>query len=863
MKIQLGFFAGLRMFLLFFFGSLGGLGCTHPPTMAIEDKEKEIYFFVDYPGKNFYFSRLNKATAVLLAELNKAKSSIYFTAYQLNRQEIIDALLAAHKHGVKIKMVGDYDERDSLGYETLRKNNIPIVSGNKQGIQHNKFVIIDKQVLFTGSGNFTDNDFMRSTNHFVKIKSKKIIARYLYEFEQMYGGKFGNKKINPATASLVQDSIHGKKVTVYFFPEQNNQALEHILRSIDSATHSIHYMIFSFSQNEIASALIRASHKIPVEGIHDSTFVKGVSQQAPRLFAAGFNENGSVRKNGPQVYQEGSSYTVAGNSHSGGKMHCKTILIDAETDHGIVITGSFNWSKNAMEKNDENLLIAHDPHAARFLLEHYKHQKKMAFVPHERLPWHSGSLSSQHGLVISEIGWGGSYAPTYKKKDVFLELYNRSNQTIDLSHWVIELQNPFRKAQFVFRAKENGNKATSKIAAGSHKLFYFYKEGHFAKIAKNMQGEYLSAYQLPWQDAASLYVRLYDKYMNLNDEAQISINGLSGSYDWKSKKNASMERVDYKNNLQDGKLWTSWQSSTTADVDFPTKMFHSAGKANTAKTPDVFFAKEEKNNIQIFLQSKPVQCSPKKIKVDSMFTPWSYQKNSWGILLSVSHSSANIHTIDFDSGACTSAQGISAAKQLRFFTYNNAQKATVRINEIHYSSNKKKDYIELKILSDGWLDAELLGYSSDGYRQLYKFLPMYYKKGELPIVYLQNQLSQFINSYDQNISTARELKFYSLRKYLSRQDEVFLLRTGTEQKLVDMVYVSNKDKKMYASFKEEMEIISQHPLWKFVPINQEMSKEDVQSFALDTTKLNNNNSYQHASQASGWKFLLQSKSPSF
>ena len=49
-----------------------------------------------------------------------------------------------------------------------------------------------------------------------------------------------------------------------------------------------------------------------------------------------------------------------------GKMHHKVIIID----ESIVITGSYNFSRNAEEKNDENVLVIYSPRLAKeYLIE--------------------------------------------------------------------------------------------------------------------------------------------------------------------------------------------------------------------------------------------------------------------------------------------------------------------------------------------------------------------------------------------------------------------------------------------------------------------------------------------------------------
>jgi phosphatidylserine/phosphatidylglycerophosphate/cardiolipin synthase-like enzyme len=49
-------------------------------------------------------------------------------------------------------------------------------------------------------------------------------------------------------------------------------------------------------------------------------------------------------------------------------MHHKVFIIDRET----VIFGSFNFSDSANRRNDENILIVHDPVFASFFVEEFE-----------------------------------------------------------------------------------------------------------------------------------------------------------------------------------------------------------------------------------------------------------------------------------------------------------------------------------------------------------------------------------------------------------------------------------------------------------------------------------------------------------
>jgi phosphatidylserine/phosphatidylglycerophosphate/cardiolipin synthase-like enzyme len=101
--------------------------------------------------------------------------------------------------------------------------------------------------------------------------------------------------------------------------------------------------VYSFTSGPIAKALTNA-HKqgIKVEAILDK------SQRSKRYTSATY-----LKKAGIPVYID-SVHAIA---------HNKIMIIDRET----VITGSFNFTRAAEEKNAENLLIIKNPDLAKIL----------------------------------------------------------------------------------------------------------------------------------------------------------------------------------------------------------------------------------------------------------------------------------------------------------------------------------------------------------------------------------------------------------------------------------------------------------------------------------------------------------------
>jgi phosphatidylserine/phosphatidylglycerophosphate/cardiolipin synthase-like enzyme len=126
---------------------------------------------------------------------------------------------------------------------------------------------------------------------------------------------------------------------------------EAIVNEISHAKSEIYVQAYSFTSVSIAKALVDAHKRgIKVEAILDK------SQKKERYTSATFLANSGI-----PTYID-SKHAIA---------HNKIMVIDKET----VITGSFNFTKAAEEKNAENLLILKNKEmASQYLMNWSKHK---------------------------------------------------------------------------------------------------------------------------------------------------------------------------------------------------------------------------------------------------------------------------------------------------------------------------------------------------------------------------------------------------------------------------------------------------------------------------------------------------------
>jgi phosphatidylserine/phosphatidylglycerophosphate/cardiolipin synthase-like enzyme len=126
-----------------------------------------------------------------------------------------------------------------------------------------------------------------------------------------------------------------------------------IVKELEKANNSVLVQAYSFTSAPIADALLNAFNRgVKVEVILDK---RGKTEKFSK--AAFFIDKGIP--------------VMIDDKHA--KAHDKVMVIDGET----VITGSFNFTKAAEEKNAENLLIIHDRKLAekyvKNWLEHAQH----------------------------------------------------------------------------------------------------------------------------------------------------------------------------------------------------------------------------------------------------------------------------------------------------------------------------------------------------------------------------------------------------------------------------------------------------------------------------------------------------------
>ncbi|MEZ4658427.1 MAG: phospholipase D-like domain-containing protein [Caldilineaceae bacterium] len=273
----------------------------------------------------------------IAADLLTAAAQVDVAAFDLDAEPIVQALIDLAGNGRTVRVVTDTDNADLSSIRRLRRNGISVVEDKRNGLMHNKFIVIDQKILWMGSLNYTSSGVYCNNNNLVRFASPELAANYVAEMDEMYIERsFGpSSPINTPHEKLV---VQGIEIENYFAPERELELVNVIARTVVRAEEEILFMAFSFTNEEIGEAMLgRADAGVPLRGIFESTGADSESSYYPIMAAAGLPNVAVLRDANPYI------------------MHHKVIIVDRQT----VVLGSFNFSASANRSNDENIAVVH------------------------------------------------------------------------------------------------------------------------------------------------------------------------------------------------------------------------------------------------------------------------------------------------------------------------------------------------------------------------------------------------------------------------------------------------------------------------------------------------------------------------
>jgi phosphatidylserine/phosphatidylglycerophosphate/cardiolipin synthase-like enzyme len=303
---------------------------------------------------------------LIAAFVEPAEETLELALYDIRLHDdtadvVRDALVGAHERGVNVRLVYNLDEEDRIPVPPPPKTeptlieSLPFETAAVPGwpdLMHHKYVVRDRDAVWTGSTNWTDDSWTREENVIVVLDSTGVSIRFQEDFSQLWKKRSVAKSGKVPTEPIRVGDAH---VRTWFSPKRGEKLAHRIGHAIGCAERRVRVASPVITSGPILGTLaeVAADGEVDVAGVVDATQIAEVLEQ--------------WRRNGNFTWKAPALRFLVGRAGFSGKrstpyapdavhdyMHAKVTVAD-----DTVFIGSFNLSHSG-ETNAENVVEIED-----------------------------------------------------------------------------------------------------------------------------------------------------------------------------------------------------------------------------------------------------------------------------------------------------------------------------------------------------------------------------------------------------------------------------------------------------------------------------------------------------------------------
>ena len=303
--------------------------------------------------------------------MDGARSTLDLALYSVRlRDETADAVRAAltgaAERGVRVRLAYNLDHQRPMPVPPPPETDPPLVESlpfptvaipGVPDLMHHKFVIRDREHVWTGSANWTDDAWSRQENLVLTVASRRLAARYERGFERLLETRVVRRAAR--VRSWPPIGVGGAAVRPWFCPKNGERLARRIARAILGARRRIRIASPVITSGPILRALLARldAGDVDLAGLVDRTQMGDVlghwARDNPDTWKAPV-----VRAFFARADFTGKHSTPYSPHGLHDFMHAKATICD-----DTVFTGSFNLSRSG-EDNAEDVLEIRDPATA-------------------------------------------------------------------------------------------------------------------------------------------------------------------------------------------------------------------------------------------------------------------------------------------------------------------------------------------------------------------------------------------------------------------------------------------------------------------------------------------------------------------
>ena len=298
----------------------------------------------------------------LAAFVAEARATLDIAVYDLKLTRepaaaVTKAIRDADARGVAVRLVYNVDHARTITVpppprtdsDLIRLLGIPFEEiPGVPDLMHHKYVVRDREAVWTGSTNWTDDSWSREENVIVIVESSPLAAAFELDFEQLWRSRTvaASGKVDPRSIGVGESNVRA-----WFCPGHGTDLSHRIARAIGNARVRVRIASPVITAGPILGTLaeVAANGKVDVAGVVDATQIEEVYGQwrAKARTHWKLTSLAQVVRYGDFTGKRSTPYRP-GSVHD--YMHAKVMVAD-----DVAFVGSFNLSRSG-EMNAENVL---------------------------------------------------------------------------------------------------------------------------------------------------------------------------------------------------------------------------------------------------------------------------------------------------------------------------------------------------------------------------------------------------------------------------------------------------------------------------------------------------------------------------
>lgn len=121
-------------------------------------------------------------------EIRRAKSTIDICVFTISDNRISDEIVEAFRKGIRVRIITDNDKQYDRGSDIrmLEDKGVPLVTDSTPDHMHHKFMIVDNEILVSGSYNWTRSAATGNNENIIVMDNPVAVHAFTDEFERLW-----------------------------------------------------------------------------------------------------------------------------------------------------------------------------------------------------------------------------------------------------------------------------------------------------------------------------------------------------------------------------------------------------------------------------------------------------------------------------------------------------------------------------------------------------------------------------------------------------------------------------------------------------------------------------------------------------